>query len=668
MSYILPLIGGKWRVAHGKNGFADIVGTRNMDFNKDGSAVLAQQPIVLYTSDDDSNFGKIQAIVLLDSVYYIITVGNVFAYTPGTGAIVEQTTSGSGTYSVYSDAVSYLGLVAVSGSTTVHSYNGSAWTSRITGLSSTPHPMCVFENLVTLCVAQGNIVYQSNTGAWTEDTANKLTLPSDQIVTWMRWRGNNMYIGTRNTSGKTAYMYVWNGRGTQFQAGYPIGCDWVYSGVDFQDTMVVLTSEGQLLRFNGGGFNEIAHFPVYETNLSWSINSASTSTIGRCANRGMVAAGDIIYLNIDGGIQDGLEGYPGKYLHDQPSGLWVYDPSVGLYHKSGSNYTKFNTLTITALSSNVLTVGKHSCETGDEIRAVSVSNITGLTVGRDYFVIKVSETTFKLAFSPGDALAGRAITLSGSPSGDTLNVSLTDCGSTCNTIPGAVAIYSQNVQQRFFGSDVLFGAQVNNNANTAVKVLMSLGTGRNIGSFTTTEFQSSGVRDVFQKLFFEIKEIIQGADSAVVKWRKVITPGLPTPVRYSDSGLGTWVDASTFTVLTTTKDFMSASVGDEIQIVEGAGSGHTAHITSIDSSTSTYSVIIDEVIPNIVPGDTSEIMVENWQKLGTIDNTTDSINEDYAELPVGEKGSWIQFKIELRGHNISVNKTSVITGTDKPPK
>lgn len=669
MSYNLPSVGGKWRVAHGMDGFVDIVNTKNMDFDTQGSATLAQQPVVIYTNGDDSNFGVIQAIVLLNSVYYIVTIGNVFSYTPGSGAFSEQTITGMSTHSAYTDAVSYLGTLAVSGATVVESYNGSAWTSRISGLTTAvPHPMCVFENRQTLCVASANVVTQTTAGTWTDDASNRLTLPSDYTITWMRWRGNNLYIGTRNTSGGSAKLFIWNGSGTQASQGYATACEWIYSGVAYQDTMVVLTSTGQLLRFNGGGFDEIAHFPVYETNLSWSIGAAASSTTGRCTNRGMVASGSRIYLNIDGGIQDGLEGYPGKYLHTQPSGLWVYDPGIGLYHRAGSNYTKYQTLTITALNSSGLTVGTHNLETGDEIQALSVSNITGLTTGRDYFVIRESATIIKLAFNPGDAFAGRNIVLSGTPSGDTLNAPRLECGSTSNTLPGAVAIYSQIVSQKFFGTDLLFGATVNNAANTAIKTLMSFGVGRNVGSIVTSELGSVGIRDSFQKIYLAIKGLVQDNDEVRIKVRKVDVPGLPNAIRYSNSGLATWTSDTVFTVLTTTKDFRSASVGDEVEIVEGAGSGYTAHITDINSATTTYTVTLDEAIPGITAGNTSDVIVQNWKKLGTIDNTTDSINEDYAGLPVEEKGSWVQFKLELRGRGLSINKTSVVTSTDKPPK
>jgi len=665
MSYKLPLNNGKWSV--GMDGFADIIQTRNLNLDKTGTIQVAQQPIVLYTSTEDSDFGKVKAIVN----DYVITTGNVFKLDPTLGTMTEQTTTSMPDIGIASDAVYYLSQIMVSssqtsGTDTVDGYNGSSWTARVSGLTnSVPHPLCVFENLKTLCVGNGNIVWQSTSGGYTQDATNTLTLPSQYTVTWMRWRNGVLYIGTRNTTNGSARMFVWNGVGTSTGVGWSVSCDWIYSGADYKSSMVVLTSAGQLLRFNGGGFDELAHLPVYETSYSWSkANASAQSTLGRCDNRGLIAYGDVLYLNIDGQVQ----GNPDQtYLHSQPSGLWTYDPENGLYHASGYAYSKYSTLTITAVDSSILTVGTHSLETGDEVRAVSVSNITGLTANRDYYVIKVNATQFSLAISPADAKAGRKIILSGTPSGDTLAKNRNNHGAVSTLVPGAVALITNTNQfNQFFGSIILYSGACQDNTNTTVKTLMSPGTGRNVGHFITSRFPTAGVRDTFQKIFMECKDVFLDTESFVIKYRKTDKFGLPTPTPYT--GTAIWTDASTFTIDTTKQDFRAVSVGDEIEVIEGSGAGYTAHITAIDSSSSTYSVTIDEVVPGITASDTAIIVADNWKKLGTVDNTTEGMVEDYAEVILGEKGSWCQFKVELRGKYLKLKKLSVLTASDKPVK
>jgi len=663
----LPTQSGKWRVSHGQDGFTDIIDTRNVNFDKNGTLALAKQPVTLYTSTQDSTFSTLMAITYVSGVYTLVTTNKVFTYTASTGAVAAVSNTSMTTHGIYSDSVYYNQATHISCDTTTEYFNGT-WNTAVVGLTTgVPHPMAVFENRNTLCVGNANQVFQTLTASNGADSSNTLTLPANFIVTGLRYRGNNMYIFTRSTTAENAKMFIWNGQGTGVQQGFSVHSDWAYSACDWRDSIVVVNSVGQGLRFNGGGFTEIFHFPVYETGLSWSSNAASNSLNGKIPNRGMVSVGDNIYMNVDGSIQDGLEGYPGKYLHNQPSGLWVYDPEIGLYHKAGGTYTQVQTITATTLSSDVITFGttEHNCETGDEIRAVSVSNITGLTAGRDYFAIKVSSTSMKLAFSPADALAGRSITLSGTPSGDTFNTNTLEVGATSNYLPGAVVAGARTTSQRFFGEEVLWGAQVNNNANTGVKSFMSFGTGRNVGSFTTTFLPSAGITDAFQKLYTKCLTLLRTTDSIRIKYRVDYKPGLPTPARFSDTGLATWTDNQTFTILNTAKDVKSASVGDEVSIVEGAGAGYTAHITAIDTTTSTYSFTLDEAIPTVIPGDTSEIMVDNWAYLDSITSETNTLDLGFGETGVAKKNSAIQFKVEMRGKDINIQELTSINTISK---
>ena len=669
MSYFFPKNSNNWTV--GTQDQYDVIQTRNIDVSTENTIKLAKQPIVLYTNTQDSDFGNVKAIVN----DYIVTTGNVFKLDPTVGTMTEQTTTSMPDIGIASDAVYYLGEMVVSSSQTsgtdsVVGYNGSSWTSRVTGLTNTlPHPMAVFENFRTLCIGNGNVVWQTTAAGYSQDSSNTLTLPAEYTVTWLRWRNGNMYIGTRNTTGGSARLFVWNGVGTSTGVGWSISCDWIYSGVDFANSIVVLTSAGQLLRFNGGGFDEIAHLPVYETDYSWSkANAAAQSTLGRCDNRGMIAYGDILYLNIDGSVQ----GNPDiTFLHNQPSGLWVFNPSVGLYHYSGYAYTQFTTHTITDLNSSILTIGTHTLKTGDQIRASSVSNITGLSNNRDYYVIEDMPTTIKLARSAADAQAWRHITLSGTPSGDTLKSNGNNYGATSTLVPGAVArITNTNQFTQFFGSTILFSGACQNNADTTIKTLMAPGTGRNRGYIVTSIADSiniasyASIKEFFQKLFLETRNILQETDSIVIKYRTRKKYGLPTPTRYT--GTATWTSDTVFTIDSTKQDIKSISVGDEIEVIEGSGSGCTAHITAIDTSTNTYSVTIDEAIPGVSASDTAQIIVDNWKKLKTVTNDIETIADEFAETLFDNiSSSKIQLKLEMRGRSVGIKKAILLTKTDK---
>ena len=73
----------------------------------------------------------------------------------------------------------------------------------------------------------------------------------------------------------------------------------------------------------------------------------------------------------------------------------------------------------TSVSSNTLTAtGAHNLSTGDRVEFTNVTNLTGgIAVAKQYYVIKVAATTFKLATSHANATAGTAMAVAGTQSG-----------------------------------------------------------------------------------------------------------------------------------------------------------------------------------------------------------------------------------------------------------
>ena len=72
----------------------------------------------------------------------------------------------------------------------------------------------------------------------------------------------------------------------------------------------------------------------------------------------------------------------------------------------------------TSVSSNTLTAGSaHNLNTGDRIEFTHVTGLSGVATGKQYWVIKVAATTFKVASSHANASAGTALTVTGTQSG-----------------------------------------------------------------------------------------------------------------------------------------------------------------------------------------------------------------------------------------------------------
>lgn len=666
----------KWSVSLESDVFGNIVRTRSLDFNKKGYISLAKKPICLYSDIDSSHFGHPVAMASDPNNLYVITDDYPYAFSGLSGAITGTPLSGGTlpTFTAQSDIIPYQGLMHASGDTDVSSLSGSNWTQRISGLSgSYPHPLCNSEHQQFILVGNGNVVKVYNSAYVLQTT---LTLPSEYVVVWMRWQANMIYIGTKNIQGGDARLFLWNGTGTAAQSAYSVKADWIYSGCEYDSSIAVITSAGQLLRFNGGGFTEIDSLPVYyNPQLSWSSDAATSSLIGRVSSRGMEAKGRRIYINLDGSMlnSSGTTGFDDSLLYNQPSGLWVYDPDIGLYHKAGYGNKDAVTIAVSSLASNELTMASAATfETGDPVLAGDSVGLTGLQAKKVYYAIKTSSTKLKLALSQSDAFAGRNIVITGVVSA---NDKLTfetykSVGATKIRSNGGIALINRLSPNIFNGSEVYFGGKTNNATADATEVLMSLGMGRNVGSLTTPKIHSSAVTDIFQKIFPRFPVINLATQKIIVKYKLTDRFGLPVTNAFNTVakvGLAVWASTTTFTVDTRYYDFKSVQVGDEVEFINGSAAGFTAHITSIDTSaTPSYTITIDEAPPDVSVSDKSDFMVDSYVKLYTIDlsTTPNDVALGFTDVAFTQVAKWLQLRFELRGW-IDMEEISVENAPDQ---
>jgi hypothetical protein len=547
----------------------------------------------------------------------------------------------------------------------VKSYEKSTdtFTSRITGLDSDhPHPMVQHEGRKTLMIADGNVLRQYDS-SYVRDTDNELTIPVEYLITRILYWNNNAYALTRNIKGGQAKVFAWNGAGVGHNGAFGVGADWAYSGCEYGASFAVITSRGQLLQFNGGGFDfdsPLANLPVYFTDFPWTSNAATDSLIGKVASRGMEASGSTIYLNINGELNVPAGSPSGSYLPDMPSGLWCFDPKVGLTHLAGVNYEQAKTLQPLELSSNRLVFASaHEAQTGDAVLCGAAAGISGVFAGQTYFAIPEGDDALQLALTPSDAKAGRAIILSGTPGLNDKYVfdSYASMGSGQVTNAGPLFVIKTLTMNPFYGAQVLFGARAIDGTLSSCGSLMSVGLGRNVGYFKTPRLSSTGIRDTFQSAIAVFKQLSLDSEAITVKWKKTERPGLPSRPAYEDSAVE-FTGPSTFTVDTTLKPFDDAVVGDEVEFITGAAAGYLAHITDINKDSATYIITLDEVLP-VEAGDLTDCVVDNWTKLATITNESEDNPQNFSARPIGEDGTWIQFKVELRGRDVSLDALKI---------
>ena len=645
--------------------------SKNMDYNDDGYIKLNERVTALI--QNDSNFGAVTSIVsgTLSSgsfAYYIMTSGYPYSVT-GDGTYTSLDGAGH-TGSIYNDGVIWQGKWYISQTSSLASYNGTTWTTGIGSLggASIFHPLCVNEGLNYIAIGENNTVLQYDSSFNSKTT---LTIPSTYEVRRILYNNSNYYIFTKNKYGGDSVMFIWDGTTSTAQYGFTIpNCTWAFSAVIYKGTPTLISSNGQLLRFNGAGFEELAHLPVTRTSSIW-YDGSGVST-GKVSARGMVVRGDFIYINLDGSIS-GFE----TYLQNQPSGVWIYDPNTGLYHAGAptlvQSYTKNGTADSTT---DIITFSDPVPSTGQRIlfRADIYSGFGLSSIPKFYYAIKQTSTTLKLATTYDNAIAGTAVDLTASGTCGSFIWHLdNDFAQTLSSAPypGAIALVAEGDTQvssnkNMTASKVIFGFSCDDASfSSTIKGLYSFTLGENRGYFVTQKIFSNDIKDSWPKIFLKFNSVFTAYDKAIIKYR-ADDRLVGSQFTMSTSTGVLWIDSRCFS---TAGDMSEVMVGDEIEIISGAGSGCLAHVYQISvADAGRYLVILDEDIPNITAGNYSSVIASNYHKLqnGTATYTnTDQFIETFAS----DKSKWIQFKVELRGISKPYfEELQIVNSADKKPE
>ena len=163
----------------------------------------------------------------------------------------------------------------------------------------------------------------------------------------------------------------------------------------------------------------------------------------------------------------------------------------------------------------------------------------------------------------------------------------------------------------------------------------------NRGYFITSQILASSVRAFWKRLTLTFKKLENSTDRIIVKYRNDKTSALYNTEGYVNATVITWTSTTTFTSIQAL--FAEAVVGQEVEVMVGKGAGALAHISAVNYSAPTYTITLDEAIPN-VSGDAA-VRLMNWTKLGAISSQT--IAKQLYKI--AKRSKWIQFKVELRG-------------------
>ena len=646
--------------------------TKNINFDEQGYMKLSSRSASIACIEDYSFFG------------YPMSIGT-YTLTGKAWIVTSDTTDHTFDVDLTSGGISIGGNSTTGGNRPVGSQNnrGAWWQNRWhvtyqtgmaynvagtwtdTGISITtayPHPLEVFKSRNTLCVGNANVVKQYTT-AYGASTAD-LTIPADYTVVALAYSSDLMGIGTQTANtlpgqNQEALFYTWDGLQTSANRGYPVGSDAIVALRPYKSSWVLLTRNGKLLYFNGGGFDTLCTLPFFFKKYTVD----ASSMLGDI----MRVEGDLIYLNLPADIS-----YYGlrqeRYLQNFVGGILCYDPKVGLYHRYSPSISKLYNIAVSgaSASTDILTASSGTLPTtGNPIMYTNdpSSLIGGLTTGTVYYIIKHTSTTFSLATTYQNAINGVKVNITSSVSGTFVGLALTDYGISKATTTNAVTIIGS---QSFHYDHLMFGGYYDNVSGTPKQNLcITVPQFPNRGYAITPKLESEQVEDILQNLFTKYRPL-KSIDSIIVKHKSKELVGLPisTPQRALDC---TWTSS---TVLTTTADISEAytylqTSGNECEceVISGAGAGQMPQISSISYSVPTYTITLAEAVEGVSNGNKCNILIDNWKLYKTI---TSSDSENWTHAPIAKSSQWHKLKIELRGVDTTIAQLIVAHKTQIP--
>lgn len=674
---------GLWSVVNSNDKLPDLSATRNLSFEKQGYLRLSKPVISYYSEEDDSDFGlPLFYGKLLAGLYYVLTDEaqfelDMFNFGTSTGGYLSCSQTSATNAPVNNSSFGYMAGGCIFNDQVVYSTFeeifthglsafSNSWTDRAlsSSLGTQPHPLCHDINNQVIAVGNGNTVKTFDT-AFAAGTT--LTLPNEYKVTGIAY--NNGYLGItcdERLGQGNGMFFVWDGYGTSANYAYSIGASTCTSPVAYRGSFAFLNGTGQLMFWTPSRLEVLTEFPSYFSNSHMLIGVSDSNR-----NESIRVDGDTIYINVKSVLASSTEDQE-KYKPEQPSGIWCYSPSTGLYHRHATTSLKstFEAIATASVNTGTNEISVASApETGTPTRYSDSDGTTlaGLVSETVYFAIKVDATTIKLALSMADAENDTAVTLTGTGNDNqTLQYyPKSDFGqSYTSSQQGCVWLEESPTQTGQYSNGMFFGCRSANTSTTEYDAggFVQRDT-ENRGYFVTAKFQSAQLQDHWQKIFIKHKCLRTDLDKIVVKYR-TRDEGSLVKITNDLDGVITWTDASTFT--STDIQFSSVDIGDEVEIIQGAGSGYLAHVSAISEDSGTYTVIVDETIKNLTASDSGRVVVHRWTKLSTITNNSVTNCDGYSELPLGVKSKLIQFKIELRGEDVEIEEVLVANEISKP--
>jgi hypothetical protein len=335
--------------------FGDFWASWNLDLSSNAGKIRVS-PTVLPLATSTSLATMVKPVAFVRNLSNTLGVDTYFAVcnqaivkTPVANIAWVVDTGNTGTSptttlsSLYSDGVSFNGSLIVSKLTDVDKLTSGTWTTSwwvgtIGGSALTTgiaHPLCVsFNNL--LLIGNGSNIASVDISNNFNNT--RIILPTEYEIIWIKSSSSAVWIGARNKFGGEGKVFYWDGYSENFNGDYKIGSAITYSGVIKDGVCYTINGNGILLRFNGGGFTEVARLPIANDKFNVFDEQLTTYPINITRN-GMAVIDNNIHILINASIRsDASVSY---LIENMLSGIWEYSLETGLHHK----YSMSNTST-----------------------------------------------------------------------------------------------------------------------------------------------------------------------------------------------------------------------------------------------------------------------------------------------------------------------------------
>jgi len=211
------------------------------------------------------------------------------------------------------------------------------------------------------------------------------------------------------------------------------------------------------------------------------------------------------------------------------------------------------------------------------------------------------------------------------------NTTVTDYGQ--NRISASGALFDATPFEHGasgWNGQILAGATIYTNGSSTTNAIFFDDTTNAVqkkGYFVTTWFYSEEIQDQWQKLWTTYRKFLTATDSIVMKYRL----SEEDPV-YANI---TWVNTTSFTTTTDVSAYAPTSpdtVGYEVEIIQGTGSGSCVHVTSVTNNAGTYTVTLNQAVQGVTTG-TAKARFQKWILLNPVNAQNQILS--YSEMKIG---------------------------------